>query len=159
MAKDCLLAGKTVHYKHLALHPGCYDNSFPYIIAVSKDDKVTIRKFQLVDGYSCPIVLDEEKPGLRGFDCIWTKDGTVVTYQVKRVRDASPAKSVGQSKDLRMVTRDRPVRARPDVEILGSEMDDFEYDDGSSVAMFHNVRYCISKEEYPPELLRTFDIV
>ena len=80
LAKDCLLAGKSVHYKHLSLHPGCYDNSFPYIIAVSKDDKVTIRKFQLVDGYSCPIIFDEEKPGLRGFDCIWTKDGTVVTY-------------------------------------------------------------------------------
>ena len=40
-------------------------------------------------------------------------------------------------------------------------MDDIEYDDGSSVAHISTskVRYCISKEEYPQELLRTFDIV
>ena len=80
LAKDCILADRSVHYKTLSLHPGCFDNSFPYIIAVSKDDKVTLRKFQLTEGYSCPIVLDEEKPGIRNFDCVWSKDGTIVTY-------------------------------------------------------------------------------
>ena len=45
LAKDCILADRSVHYKSLSLHPGCFDNSFPYIIAVSKDDKVTLRKF------------------------------------------------------------------------------------------------------------------
>lgn len=44
-AKDCVLADRSVHFKSITLHPGCYDNAFPYLIAVSKDDKVTIRKF------------------------------------------------------------------------------------------------------------------
>lgn len=88
-----MLADRAVHYKSLSLHPGCFDNSFPYLIAVSKKDKVTLRKFQLVDGYSCPIVIDEEKPGFKGFDCVWSKDGTVITYQIKKMRDNSPVKS------------------------------------------------------------------
>ena len=79
-ARDCILNDKSVHYKSLALHPGCYDNSFPYLITVSKDDRVTLRKFQIVDGFSNPIIIDEEKPGIRGFDCLWAKDGTVITY-------------------------------------------------------------------------------
>ena len=81
LAKDCVLGGgRSAQFKSITLHPGCYDNSFPYLIAVSRTDKVTIRKFQIVDGYSCPISLDEEKPGIRGFDCSWSKDGTVTTY-------------------------------------------------------------------------------
>ena len=93
LAKDCILADRSVHYKSLSLHPGCFDNSFPYVIAVSKDDKVTLRKFQIVDGYSCPIILDEEKPGIRCFDCVWSKDGTIITYQIKRVKDSQAVKS------------------------------------------------------------------
>ena len=45
LAKDCILSDKSVHYKTLTLHPGCFDSSFPYIIAVSKQDVVTLRKF------------------------------------------------------------------------------------------------------------------
>ncbi len=45
LAKDCVLYDKSVHYKSLSLHPGCYDNSFPYLICVAKNDKVTLRKF------------------------------------------------------------------------------------------------------------------
>ena len=96
LAKDCVLYDKSTHYKSLSLHPGCYDNSFPYLICVAKDDKVTLRKFQIVQGYSCPVVLDEEKPGIRSFDVTWQKDGTVTTYQVKRIREyGSPTKSQG----------------------------------------------------------------
>ena len=48
--------------------------------------------------------------------------------------------------------------------MLGSDMDDFEFDDNSTIAGGHHggngeKRYCIEKEEYPPELLRTFDII
>ena len=150
MAKDCILSDKTVHYKTLTLHPGCFDNSFPYIIAVSKHDKVTLRKFQIVEGFSCPIVLDEEKPGMKGFDCVWQKDGTIVTYQVMRVRDSSPVKSqqVRNSQDKKNKNFNhsvdvRPKRANLDIDVLGSDVDDLDYDDGSSVAMNSNVRYCI----------------
>ena len=78
----------------------------------------------------------------------------MVTYHVKRIKDSSPLKSAGGQANAAYlkVTRERS-------EMLGSEMDDFEYDDGSSVAMLSQTRYCITKEEYPPELLRTFDIV
>jgi len=42
--------------------------------------------------------------------------------------------------------------------MLGSDVDDFEFeDDDNGVGI--NAKYCIQKEEYPPELLRTFDIV
>jgi hypothetical protein len=157
-AKDCVLADRSVHFKSITLHPGCYDDAFPYLIAVSKDDKVTLRKFQIVEGYSCPIVIDEEKPGIKGFDCSWTKDGTIITYHVKRIKDTSPVKSQ-QVGHQRSKTQQKPAQVKTDVDILGSEMDDFECDDGSSIALNSSVRYCIVKEEYPPELLRTFDIV
>ena len=45
--------------------------------------------------------------------------------------------------------------------MLGSDIEDFDMDDSSSVAAINqsNVKYCLQKEEYPQELLRTFDIV
>ena len=163
LAKDCILNDKSVHYKSLSLHPGIFGDSFPYMIAVSKHDKITIRKFQVVDGYSCPIVLDEEKPGIKGFDCCWTKDGTVITYQVARVRDQQHGAPKSLQVGLQMSSAQKKIRPvgapRVDVEMLGSEMDDFDIDDGTTVAGTSNVKYCIQKEEYPPELLRTFDIV
>ena len=41
-------------------------------------------------------------------------------------------------------------------QMLGSDVDDFEFDDDDPAP---NAKYCIQKEEYPPELLRAFDIV
>ena len=103
-----------------------------------------------MEGFSCPIILDEEKPGIRGFDCVWQKDGTIVTYQVKKVRDQSPVKSqqVRNSKDhqnmnLSVDARPRNRGRNPDLDVLGSDVDDLDYDDGSSMAMQSNIRYCI----------------
>ena len=148
LAKDCILNDRSVHYKWLSLHPGCYDNSFPYIISVSRDDKVQLRKFQIVEGYSCPIMIDEEKPGIRAFDTIWQKDGTLVTFQVKRVRDTSGAKSlqVRASREINGKRKGAPVKARPnydEMEMLGSDMEDFELDDSSSAAVQGQVRYAL----------------
>ena len=80
---DCILS-KDVKYASLALHPGCYNNSFPYMIALTKDNKITVKKFELVEGYSSNIKLDEQKPGFKSFDVVWTMDGTLITYLVKR---------------------------------------------------------------------------
>lgn len=75
---------------------------------MTKQDKLTLRKFQIVEGYSNPIVIDEEKPGIRSFDTIWQKDGTLTTFQVKRVRESSPAKSLinVQSQELKLRSRE-----------------------------------------------------
>ena len=112
---------------------------------MGKDDKVTLRKFQIVDGFSCPIILDEEKPSIRGFDCVWSKDGTIITYQVMRVKDnTSPVKS--QQVRTTKHNNHQSLDARPknlDIDVLGSDVDDLDYDDGSSMAIQSNVRYCI----------------
>ena len=42
-------------------------------------------------------------------------------------------------------------------QMLGSDVDDFEFDDDETCMA--TTKYCIYKEEYPPELLRAFDIV
>ena len=87
-----------------------------------------------MDGFSNPIIIDEEKPGIRGFDCVWAKDGTVITYQVMRVRRSSPAKSQQPSATKKNPANRNTPRPNLDIEVLGSEMDDLEFDDGSSVA-------------------------
>lgn len=42
---ESVLQGKDVKYKAIALHPGCFNNSFPYLIAITKQDKILIKKF------------------------------------------------------------------------------------------------------------------
>ena len=69
----------------IALHPGYFNGAFPYMIALSKDYKISIKRFDLVEGYSHPVKLDEQKPGFKAFDVVWTMDGTLITYVVKRV--------------------------------------------------------------------------
>ena len=53
-----------ISIKSLRLHPGAFKQSFPYMIIVDKQDKISIRKFEIVEGYSPPINLDEQKPGI-----------------------------------------------------------------------------------------------
>ena len=48
-----------VNLKSIRLHPGAFKSSFPYLIIVDKFDKVSIRKFEIVEGYSPPVALDE----------------------------------------------------------------------------------------------------
>lgn len=71
-----------INLKSIRLHPGAYKESFPYLIYVDKNDKISIRKFEIVDGYSPPITLDEQKPGINTFDLNWTKNGNIITYNV-----------------------------------------------------------------------------
>ena len=40
---ESVLQDKNVRYKTLALHPGCFNNSFPYLIAITKQDKILIK--------------------------------------------------------------------------------------------------------------------
>jgi len=47
------------NFKWIALHPGAYKQSFPYLIMVDKNDRLSVRKFQLVSGYSKPLNLEE----------------------------------------------------------------------------------------------------
>lgn len=53
-----------MNIKSLRLHPGAYKESFPYLIYIDKQDKICIRKFEMVEGYSPPISLEEQKPGI-----------------------------------------------------------------------------------------------
>ena len=112
--------------KHLRLHPGAYKESFPYLVYVDSRDKVCIRKFELVEGYSPPLQLDEQKPGISLFDLNWTKDGNIICYQV-----------------VRREPEEQPQRRHP---YLTEELPDLS-------------TYEIVKNEYPDELIRSFDIV
>lgn len=56
--KDSILPQGS-QYKYLALHPGAFKGSFPYLLAVGRDDSLSIKKFQIIDGYSAPIAVDE----------------------------------------------------------------------------------------------------
>ena len=54
----------------------------------------------------------------------------------------------------------RKKKTNVDGDILGSDMDELDVDDATTVLGGGGERkYVIEKEEYPPELLRTFDIV
>jgi len=53
---------------------------YPYLITVNKQDRVQVRRFEIVAGYTKAIQIDEQKPGLNYFDLYWTKQGTVVTF-------------------------------------------------------------------------------
>ena len=55
---DCILS-KDVKYANIMLHPGHFNGAFPYMIAVTKDNKITVKKFELVEGYSTSLKLDE----------------------------------------------------------------------------------------------------
>ena len=81
---ECIL-DKDTKYSSIMLHPGFFDDQYPYLIALTKDNKITVRRFELAEGYSNPVKLDEQKPGFKNFDVVWTNDGTLITYQVKRL--------------------------------------------------------------------------
>ena len=75
-----------------------------------------------------------------------------------RNRDTQPA----QSQKIGQMVEKGGKRFRRDAspyqsQMLGSDVDDFEFDEDDPY--IPNVKYCIQKEEYPPELLRAFDIV
>ena len=53
----------------------------------------------------------------------------------------------------------RKKKTNVDGDILGSDMDELDVDDATTVLGGGERKYVIEKEEYPPELLRTFDIV
>jgi len=85
----------------------------------------------------------------------------LITFQVKKNTDDSAARIAQSQLDVRLDKKGKRPR-RPTSEIhsqmLGSDVDDFEDEDDDNGTCV-NAKYCIMKEEYPPELLRTFDIV
>ena len=138
-----VLQDKDVKYKTLALHPGCFNNSFPYLIAVTKQDKILIKQFQLTEGYSKPIALDEQKPGYNAFEVIWTKEGNLVTFQVMRNREQPQAQSqqLDNSTEKQVGKRFKRDASPFHSQVLGSDVDDFEYDEDEQGAP--NAKYCI----------------
>ena len=109
-----------------------------------------LRRFEIVDGYSCPIVIDEEKPGIRGFDTLWHKDGTLTTFQVKRVIDTTAVTAGVKSLQVRTSRDNIKTRLKSNDDVM-SDLEDFEcVDDGTSMVPSQSrVRYCVQKEEYP----------
>lgn len=111
-----------------------------------------LRKFEIAEGFSCPILIDEEKPGIRCFDTMQHKDGMLTTFQVKRITDNTPVTEGPKSLQVR-ASRDNIKHRLKSSDDVMSDLEDFEcVDDGSSVALIggsSRVRYCVQKEEYP----------
>ena len=84
--------GSNERLKILHLHPDSYNLNHSVMVTVSKaTDSVKLRRFELVDASDqsqnsfTPLVVDEEKPGIRGFDLLWAKDGSLSTFQVIKI--------------------------------------------------------------------------
>lgn len=50
-------------YKYMVLHPGAYKQMYPYLITINKNDRVQLRRFEIVSGHSKVVQIDEQKPG------------------------------------------------------------------------------------------------
>ena len=85
-----------VGFKHVLLHPKSAFGDHPFIVAVTRKDKLLIRKFKVVPGFSAALGLDEQKPGFNSFDFIHSKEGLLTTFQVKKI-DPKDAKNVETS--------------------------------------------------------------
>jgi hypothetical protein len=92
-----------INLKSIRLHPGAFKSSFPYLVTVDKQDKISIRKFEIVEGYSPPVTLDEQKPGICNFDLSWSKQGSICTFQIVRSEPSEPP-----SRDHKYLTEELP---------------------------------------------------
>ena len=70
----------------MTLHPACFNSQNCYLFGVTRQDKLSVRKFKIIDGFSKPVKIEEEKPGMKTFDLTQNRDGTVTTFQVVKLR-------------------------------------------------------------------------
>lgn len=121
-------------FRWLALHPGCFNNQNTVLFGVTPDGQLRVKRFKIAEGFSQPIKLNEQKPGIRPFEIVLNRDRSVSTFHVVK-RTGAHRLSISPE--------------------LNDSYDSFDHLASPSHA--RHPRYSIVKEEFPQEMLRAFD--